>query len=675
MRSLIFIIFFLLNILSINGQNSKVRIGKIQKYIRKGDYLKAADNFDKYLQQKPNDQIAEAQYSALLYFDIKNYEKANPYIKNALKNSTDTLSFGIPLLRTEIYLGNFIDSKLLCEKLIKFYKRKKIQTDVLAQLNKIIEYNILNNKSSEKEKFYVGNLGNHINSPYADYVPITNENEQYIWLTSKRKLIDNEKIQSIDNTYKEKMFSAKRNSNGFDTVQLVHYQFKENKTFYKLNNESFISVSQDGNQLFLFNEGTIWRCINENGKWGKPSKFEEKIMDVKYTNHGSVSADGKYFYFSSEIDGKGGLDLFYTSKNKDGNWSQPVNIESLNTKGNEQGPFICPDGKTLYFSSDSLEGFGGYDIYKSTFDGINWSKPENIGKPFNSQADDIFYMPKENKSIGYLSSNRKGTIGNYDIYRFFSYEKHDFDSNNIVNVKKRIDTTINFTLEGLNNYLGTIRKTSPSYPLFFKINDTLVCSSEEELKNQFSNNKLKKILIEEQLSCENCAFKPVNFHILQPSIDDVKKDNIVVSNNNSTLQKNNEVSKVQPISNENTKTSNETEIDINQNTFFIRFDFNKNSPNQEDIDKLVTYLKNNASKKLNIYGHTDSRGKSNFNLKLSKRRAYAVKKQLILQQVNKEQILEVKGFGETKPIIKCEPNCDSEDFAKNRRVEVNIVSR
>lgn len=673
MRNLIFILFIFLSFSSSYGQNTKVSIGKARKYIRKGDYLKAAEVFENYLRLKPNDQIAEAQFAALLYFDLKNYEKANPHIKNALNNSTDTLSFGIPLLRTEIYIGNFIDAKSLCEKLIRFYSRKNFHTDELAIIKKIIDYNILNNKVSTIEKFEVGNLGDHINSPYADYVPITNEDEQFVWLTSKRKLNEKEKIQSIDNSFKEKMFSAKRISNGFDTVQLVHYEFKENKTFHKINNESFISVSQDGNQLFLYNEGTIWRCIKENGKWSKPSKFEEKIMDVKYTNHGSVSADGKLFYFSSEIDGKGGLDLFYTSKNQDGTWAQPVNIESLNTKGNEQGPFICPDGKTLYFSSDSLEGFGGYDIYRSTFDGVKWSTPQNIGLPFNSQADDIFFLPKENNLVGYFSSNRKGTLGNFDIYRFFSYEEHDFNNKNIVFINKSIDTSISFNAENIKEKINSLVSSQSKYPVFYKVNDSVVFNSFNQISELMKNTSINKIQIEEQLDCAGCAFKRVNFYNINPKKETEKSDVVISEQKTDVISETKNTIEKTKTDVANSKNSSElVSENISANKFFVKFNFNKNVPEPDEINNLIIFLKD-KSNKIMIFGHTDSRGGEVYNYQLSLKRANNIKDILIKSGINKDRILSVKGFGESKPIVNCEPKCDAESNSKNRRVEIELI--
>jgi len=673
MRTLLLIFTVFLNIPLFFGQEAKVRLWKVKIYLFKGDYFKAAEIFEGYLRKNTNDQIAEAQYGALLFFDLKNYEKANPHIKNALKNSTDTLSFGIPLLRTEIYLGNFYDSKILCEKLLRFYKRKKIKNYELAQLNKIIEYNILNNKSSDIKKYEVGNLGDHINSPYADYVPITNEDEQYVWLTSKRKLNEKEKIQPIDNSFKEKMFSAKRIANGFDTVQLVHYEFKENKTFHKINNESFISVSKDGNQLFLYNEGTIWRCIKENGKWSKPSKFEEKIMDVKYTNHGSVSADGKLFYFSSEIDGKGGLDLFYTSKNQDDTWAQPVNIESLNTKGNEQGPFFCPDGKTLYFSSDSLEGFGGYDIYRSTFDGVKWSIPQNIGLPFNSQADDIFFLPKENNLVGYFSSNRKGTLGNFDIYRFFSYEEHDFNNKNIVFINKSIDTSISFNAENIKEKINSLVSSQSKYPVFYKVNDSVVFNTFNQISVLIKNTSINKILIEEQLDCDGCAFKRVNFYNIYPKKETEKSDVVISEQKTDVISETKNTIEKTKIDIANSKNSSEVlSENISANKFLVKFNFNKNVPEPDEINNLIIFLKD-KSNKIMIFGHTDSRGGEVYNYQLSLKRANNIKDILIKSGINKDRILSVKGFGESKPIVNCEPNCNAELNSKNRRVEIELI--
>ncbi len=673
MRTLLLIFTVFLNIPLFFGQEAKVRLWKVKIYLFKGDYFKAAEIFEGYLRKNTNDQIAEAQYGALLFFDLKNYEKANPHIKNALKNSTDTLSFGIPLLRTEIYLGNFYDSKILCEKLLRFYKRKKIKNYELAQLNKIIECNILNNKSSDIKKYEVGNLGDHINSPYADYVPITNEDEQYVWLTSKRKLNEKEKIQPIDNSFKEKMFSAKRIANGFDTVQLVHYEFKENKTFHKINNESFISVSKDGNQLFLYNEGTIWRCIKENGKWSKPSKFEEKIMDVKYTNHGSVSADGKLFYFSSEIDGKGGLDLFYTSKNQDDTWAQPVNIESLNTKGNEQGPFFCPDGKTLYFSSDSLEGFGGYDIYRSTFDGVKWSIPQNIGLPFNSQADDIFFLPKENNLVGYFSSNRKGTLGNFDIYRFFSYEEHDFNNKNIVFINKSIDTSISFNAENIKEKINSLVSSQSKYPVFYKVNDSVVFNTFNQISVLIKNTSINKILIEEQLDCDGCAFKRVNFYNIYPKKETEKSDVVISEQKTDVISETKNTIEKTKIDIANSKNSSEVlSENISANKFLVKFNFNKNVPEPDEINNLIIFLKD-KSNKIMIFGHTDSRGGEVYNYQLSLKRANNIKDILIKSGINKDRILSVKGFGESKPIVNCEPNCNAELNSKNRRVEIELI--
>jgi outer membrane protein OmpA-like peptidoglycan-associated protein len=659
---LLFFFILISGFISLFAQSANFKPGKVNKYLRKGDYIKAEEVFDQYLKLKPNDQIAQLQFASLLYFDLIKFEKANPFLKNCLKNSTDTLTFGIALLKTEIYCENFNEALSLHEKLYLFYKRKKINSQELFQLKKIIEYNLQHYKPSEIEKFEVGNLGDHINSPYADYVPITNFDEQHVWLTSKRKLDDKEKILDFENTFKEKMFSAKRTPNGFDTLELVHYQFKETKTFQKIKNESFISVSHDGKQLFLFNEGTIWKCINENGKWSKPVKFDEKIMDVKYTNHGSVSSDGKSFYFSSEIDGKGGLDIFQISKTEDGNWSSPKNLEALNTKGNEQGPFICSDGITLYFSSDSLDGFGGYDIYKSIFDGTNWSKPQNLGLPFNSPADDIFYLPKDKNHVGYFSSNRKGTLGNFDIYRFFTYEEHDFDNKNIVNIVNSKDTFLILNAETLDSMIEKLISNKSNHPTFYKINDSIVFNSIQQIITNFKGKSINKVQIEEQLNCQNCAFKMVNFYNILSKKESDKSD-VVISDINPKV----EIQDKSNVTKSKDSTSEDTSVLV-----FLKFGLNKNTPEILDLNKLVKELKSN-NLKFNIYGYADNRGDEAYNYNLSIKRATILRDLLIKNGIDKERIITVKGFGETKPLVNCEPNCNEDSNSKNRRVEIELI--
>lgn len=134
--------------------------------------------------------------------------------------------------------------------------------------------------------------------------------------------------------------------------------------------------------------------------------------------HPSISEDGKVLYFASDMAGGfGGTDIYVSYKDSTGKWGTPINAGNVvNSAANEMYPFIHED-KTLYFSSDRAGGFGGYDIYEAVFNGDNFVRSVNLGVPANSPKDDISFIVNEPKRLCYLSSNREGGEGSFDIYR------------------------------------------------------------------------------------------------------------------------------------------------------------------------------------------------------------------------------------------------------------------
>jgi outer membrane protein OmpA-like peptidoglycan-associated protein/tetratricopeptide (TPR) repeat protein len=662
------ITLLLFSFTEINAKPNPYKLNKAKKHIRRSDYVEAAKIYETYLTNKPDDQYAQVEYASILYFDLKDYEKANPYIQKALSNSTDTLSFGLALLKTEIYLGhNDIASDLII-KLEKYSKNNPKNIEFKNELQydiKILDYQKTHPSLLKTNNFFVINAGKEVNSLYADYVSMTDLNEQFILLTSRRKTKQKEKVIDIENAYKEKMFSSSRKLNRFDTAYTVHYEFNGIKSKKTFTNESFVSLSPDGNSLYLFKEGTIWKTNQQNQKWEKPEKFEKQILDADYTNHGTITADGKHFYFSSEKEGgKGGLDIYHISKNDDGSWTQVEALNALNTKGNEQGPYITKDGKTIYFSSDSLDGFGGYDIFKSEFDGKSWSSPVNLGMPYNSVADDIFFIPKEKDEVGYLSSNRQGTNGNYDVYRFYSFNNSDFNNKNLLTITTEKDTTFTVNVNAVSKYINKEIGFEASN-LFFNLNDSVEYKSIGELNNAINKITTKKIEIEQQLICNDCPFKNVNFFTIYHK-DEVKQDTTssLVSNSNT-----NNSATANNIAN-NSSTSN-----IAETSQTINFKFNQCTPDASTLNSIIELIKqgNKDNVKILLEGHTDNVGSEEYNQKLSEKRAKAVKSELVKQKVISSNSIEIKGLGESKPKIDCKNNCSTEEHSKNRRVEIKFI--
>jgi outer membrane protein OmpA-like peptidoglycan-associated protein len=134
--------------------------------------------------------------------------------------------------------------------------------------------------------------------------------------------------------------------------------------------------------------------------------------------HPSISIDGdKLFFASNRPGGQGGMDIYVTYRVGE-SWSEPVNLgPGVNTAGNEAFPFIHADN-TLYFASDGLEGKGGLDLFYVVPEGTTWTKPVNLGAPFNTAGDDLGLIVDLDKINGYYSSNGAGGAGGDDIYSF-----------------------------------------------------------------------------------------------------------------------------------------------------------------------------------------------------------------------------------------------------------------
>jgi hypothetical protein len=159
--------------------------------------------------------------------------------------------------------------------------------------------------------------------------------------------------------------------------------------------------------------------ILEGNKWSEPVRLNSNINTEYWEGSCSVSADGKYLYFASERPGGyGGRDLWVSEKVGD-DWGPATNLGPIiNTKYDEDAPFIHPDGITLFFSSKGHKSIGGYDIMYSIKKEGQWLTPKNMGIPLNTTEDDRYYVINAKGDRGYLSSNRGGYggKGKQDIY-------------------------------------------------------------------------------------------------------------------------------------------------------------------------------------------------------------------------------------------------------------------
>ena len=185
-------------------------------------------------------------------------------------------------------------------------------------------------------------------------------------------------------------------------------------------------LSQKGDELFFTVCGLdrktrscdLYRVTRErrDAVWAHPLPLN--VNGPNWESQPCLSLDGNELFVASRRSGN--ADLYHCFRNEDGYWSEPENLGSvINTKGTEMAPFIHPDGKTLYFSSDTHMGMGGYDLFVSRRNEQGeWSEPVNLGYPINTPGDEINFIVAADGHTALISSIREGGYGGYDIYSF-----------------------------------------------------------------------------------------------------------------------------------------------------------------------------------------------------------------------------------------------------------------
>jgi len=172
---------------------------------------------------------------------------------------------------------------------------------------------------------------------------------------------------------------------------------------------SSCSLNSDGTILFLYKtdnfDGNIYSSEFKDNSWTPIRKLNKNINTRFYESHAAISPDGSKLYFTSNrTGGTGGLDIYVSELDESGEWGTPSNLgDPVNTRYNEDTPFITLNDSILYFSSEGHDGMGGYDIFRSRGSGLIWSAPENMGFPINSTDDDRFFQPFNNDENGFYS--------------------------------------------------------------------------------------------------------------------------------------------------------------------------------------------------------------------------------------------------------------------------------
>lgn len=395
--------------------------------------------------------------------------------------------------------------------------------------------------------------------------------------------------------------------------------------------------TKEDQQKFRTNPLELLVYTRQGDAW-QVEPFAYNNVETYSVGHAAFSSSGDTLYFASDMPGgQGGVDIWYSTRQEDGSWAEPTNAgEVINSSGDELFPNIGPDG-TLYYSSDGFAGMGGLDVFRAEGGGSSWNTPQNMRFPVNSAADDFAYIinfESPEGIAGYLSSNRRGGVGNDDIYSF------TFEKPKIIIV---LEGTVADRLSG-----GVMEDAAI----------TLYDGDREIVAHRNSDSQGEFTFMLSRDQQYTVLGQKEGYHADSAK---VTTEGIVQSD---TLRVALLLDRVL-----------EKGLTFELENFYYDFDKYNIRPDAAVIlDELVRILRDNPTLKIELSSHTDSRGSDEYNMLLSQRRAESAVDYLVSRGIARDRMV-AKGYGETRLVNRCANGvgCSVEEHQANRRTEVTVL--
>ena len=371
-------------------------------------------------------KFIEAYYLlASTYSDLKQTQDAISVYEKAISIDEEFYPGAFYLVASlQLSIGKYENAGNNFQKFLKFKGESPIKQKGAIKGLEVVQFALeqLNNPVP----FEMINMGKNINSENDEYLPAITADEQTLIITVRRPK-DEQTVSQATKLEEDFYFSNKINGE-WNKAEPVGPPLNTH------GNEGAQCISPDGQYIYYTAcnraEGRgscdIYFSRKIGNTWSTPENLGEPINTSSWESQPSISSDGKTLYFASSREGgKGNIDIWKSILDESGKFGVPINLgDSINTRYNEMSPFLHPDNQTLYFSSDGMLGMGGKDIYYSrkNKDG-EWTKPINIGYPINTFADEINLLVNAKGDLAYFSSDKPGGFGKYDLYSFELYQK------------------------------------------------------------------------------------------------------------------------------------------------------------------------------------------------------------------------------------------------------------
>ncbi|MFC3559451.1 OmpA family protein [Pedobacter jamesrossensis] len=537
---------------------------------------------------------------------------------------------------------------------------KKFQQAIIAfeefiQKNKTDEFvktanlEILSCKFAIKEMRYprlvqIKKLPNNVNGLGSNYAPVKSGNDFYF--TSSRPVAVSGKPDIIKTINGETQVSTKANpfinniysvKNGLleteIAVKIIDLNLPKDMEF------AAVSFNPEGNVAYF----TAWKDKQKyeiysvskiDDKWTNPQPLGLQINSKDFNSaQPFVTGDGKFLIFSSDrVGGYGKYDLWYSAIRTDGSLGQPVNLGAeINTEADEKAPYYNSQTKKILFSTDGRVGFGGLDFFESEGNLINWTTPKNMGYPFNSSKDDIYFSPiNADGSKAYISSDRESSC----CLEVFEVKREYISVSGIIT-----DCKTKKPLNGVNVKM---------------------------LDQENENN----------IITDNTGRYEFKMDSRRPVKLNMTKDNYFALSKNYTYE---EIAKADTLMYMD-YCLNSFKINVPIVLDNIYYEFNSaelTNSSKKVLDALITIMDDNPEMEIELSAHTDDIGADVYNQDLSERRAKSCVDYLISKNISASRLTS-KGYGESTPVA---PNRlkngkdNPEGRAKNRRTEFKVTKK
>lgn len=408
-------------------------------------------------------------------------------------------------------------------------------------------------------------------------------------------------------------------------------------------NEGAATISADGRTMIFTacdRKGSYGSCdlylTRKSGEnWSRPKNLGSVVNSKYWESQPSLSSDGKTLYFASNRPGGyGGRDLWVTNQ-EDDEWSQPQNLGPLvNSFKDETTPFVHFNGQTLYFSSNSYPGLGGFDLFQIDWQDSIWSSPTNLGYPLNTFRDEVALLVSADGSRGYYALEQQ--------------------KNREILDSKIVNFVLPEHLQPLQSYYlsGKVLDKSSGLPL--------------EAQLQIVDIKTNKILYENTSDAVTGKY-----YLVLPAGKElagyVKKKGFLYHDFNFSTTIKNDINVdtldlwLNPIA--------EGKSLVLRNIYFETNSADLDGRSQSEISNVIELLNENPEIKIEIGGHTDDIGDKRYNQTLSEKRAVAVVDALIQSGIDSDRLAYL-GYGDSQPIV---PNDSESNRQSNRRIEFRVI--